>query len=66
MQIDNRKRSSRLTEVNKTYNYVFINIDPQFLFIIKIMLLLQNMQFILNLIIFNTDIKKRNFLIPSL
>lgn len=66
MQIDNCKRSSRLTEVNKTYNYVFINIDPQFLFIIKIMLLLQNMQFILNLIIFNTDIKKRNFLIPPL
>lgn len=66
MQIDNCKRSNGPTEVNKTYNYVFINIDPQFLFIIKIILLLQNMQFILDLIIFNIDIKKRNFLIPPL
>lgn len=64
MQIDNCKRSSGPTEVNKTYNYLFINIDPQYQFIIKIMLLLQNMQFILDLTIFNTDIKNRNFLIP--
>lgn len=66
MQIGNYKRSSGPTEVNKTYSYLFINIDSQFLFIIKIMLLLQNMQFILDLIIFNTDIEKRNFLIPPL